>query len=208
MAGSGRLYRTGAPTGKFGLADPSFEKKYLAPIAEEFGDLEKSGISFLGLMTPEELRELYSRSALGFINFNWHSFTETFCCVGAEMLATELPIFSYSTSALPETMGRTGGAILHNTPSISEGAEVVANLLTHPALLASLGKRGRNFVTQTYCLESITDTWEQILHAEPDRLDILSGKWNYRRNFRYWLEKAAGMTGLGKLYRTAIDRLK
>ena len=52
---------------------------------------------------------MFNEASLGFINFNWDSFTETFCCAAMEILATELPVFSYAAGALPETLGQTGG---------------------------------------------------------------------------------------------------
>lgn len=208
MAGSGKLYKTGVTTGPLGLADPEFERKYLAPITEKYGSLEESGISFLGLMNPNELRETYNRSSLGFINFNWHTFTETFCCVGAEMLATELPIFSYAASALPETMGRTGGAVLHNSPDLEEGAHVVAGLLNSPSRLAQLGKTGREFVISNYSLEKICSCWEEILADKLQNISLHAQPWNYTRGLRYWIENCARRLKLGNQYRQLLDLVK
>lgn len=208
LVGSGKLYREDAEVGPLGFADPDFEEKYIQPIIARFGTLSEAGIELTGLMTPLQLRELYGSCALGFINFNWHEFTETFCCVGAEMLAIQLPIFSFAASALPETMGRTGGAILMQTPDLCAGAERVAEALSDPALLQKLGTAGREFVLSEYDLGRTASVWEKALAADARQLSTVSKGWNCRRDGRYFLERLTGVTGMGQVYRSLIDRGK
>jgi hypothetical protein len=208
MAGSAKLYSGEAKIGPLGLAHPDFEARYLRPIVAEFGSLEQAGITVTGLLTPGQLRDLYASAALGLVNFNWRMETETFCCVGAEMLACRLPIFGFAAGALPETMGPTGGAVLHPTPDLGAAAGVVAGLLRDPDALQRLGAAGRDYVVREYDVEKITGVWEELLRADSRSLDRLAGAWRDRRRPRYWLERAVGTAGAGGAYRTFLDALK
>lgn len=201
MIGSGKLYKSGASIGQLGLAAPEFELKYLDPIVRQFGSLEQADIEFTGLMAPQQMKEIYNKSALGFINFNWHSFTETFCCVGAEMLATALPIFSFAAGSLPETMGKTGGAVLCKHPNLEMGAKIVADLLNHPDKLKELGTKGKSFVLEHYSLQNITNRWEILLKDNENNFNKLSGQWRGTRNSRYWIEITINRLRAQKIYR-------
>jgi hypothetical protein len=204
VAGSARLYGADRPVGPFGVASPAFEADNLQPLADRFGSLDAAGIRLVGLLSPSELRELYFSSSLGLVNFNWHDATETFCCAAVEMLATGLPVLSFARGALPETIGRTGGAILLNRPDLGPAAAEVAALLRSPGRLRALGGRGAAAVRAAYDLDHIVGRWESLLSAGPGRLDRESGRWQQRRGFRYLIERAAGRLGVGRDLEAAI----
>jgi hypothetical protein len=58
LAGTGRLYGSSRELGRFGIADPDFEGRYVEPLAAEFGSLESAGagVKLAGLLSPVELR--------------------------------------------------------------------------------------------------------------------------------------------------------
>jgi hypothetical protein len=85
------------------------------------------------------LRERYFGAALGIVNCNWTIATETFCCAGVEMLATGTPVFSFARGVLPESLGRTGGAVLAPRPDLDRAAD----LHNDPARLRAMGTAGR-----------------------------------------------------------------
>ena len=208
IAGSAKLYSGNAKIGPLGLALPEFEERYLNPIIAEFGNLENAGITVSGLLTPRQLRDLYSSSALGFVNFNWRMSTETFCCVGVEMLACQLPVFSFAAGALPETIGRTGGAVLCTKPDLQAAADVAARLLGDPDWLERLGRAGREYVVREYDVDKITGLWGELLRADSSALARLAGAWRGSRTVRYWLERAVGALGSGVRYRALLDGLR
>lgn len=197
IAGSSRLYNDGRTVGTLGLAEPAFEEEYLLPLVRAFGSLEAAGVRPLGLLSPEELRALYARSALGVVNLNWDNFTETFCCTGVEMLATQLPVFGVAAGGLPETVGPSGGAVLASTPDLKAAAQQVIGLLDRPERLAELGHKGRAYVLDRYSLERLGDEWERILRSPASRLADVTGRWLGRRGMRYRVEWTAGSLGLG-----------
>lgn len=200
LAGSTRLYNSNRNTGSLGVAASSFEQQYVLPIIEKFGSLERAGITLAGLLTPQELRKLYSESAMGIVNLNWDSYTETFCCSAVEMLATGLPVLSVSAGALPETIGRSGGAALLSSSNDVLIARKIADLLNSPERLAEMGNNGRDWVLNNYHLDRIVDHWEQVLSADCKQLDKLSGTWQGKKGMRYWIERLAGRMGCGKLF--------
>ena len=203
IAGSSRLYNDRRRVGSLGLADPDFEERYLMPLVREFGSLEAAGVRPVGLLSPDGLRALYARSALGVLNLNCDNFTETFSCTAAEMLATELPVFGVAGGGLPETMGTSGGAVLVGTSDLAMAADQIIDLLGRPDRLAELGRRGREYVLARYSLQSIGDEWEDMLRSPASRLGAASGSWLGKRDLRYWAELTSGTLGLGWL----LDRL-
>jgi len=208
MAGSHKLYADSCRAGEFGVAAPEFEECYVRPLVDQFGSLECAGIEFTGLLSPGSLRGLYQRSALGFVNFNWDAFTETFCCVATEMLATQLPVFSFAAGALPETIGQSGGAVLCDHPDPERAASVVVDLLKDPQRLQRLGEAGRRYVTSRYDLDRIADCWERLLAGNQADLERASGEWGYRRGVRYWVERTASRLGAGRALACAKSILK
>ena len=208
MAGSARLYDQRRPTGKYGVAAPEFEERYISPLVQRFGSLESAGIQLLGLLAPSEIRGIYQRSALGVVNLNWDSYSETFCCTAAEMLAVGLPVFSFATGALPETIGSTGGAVLMKRQNLGEAGETIAHLLQRPDTLERLGSMGRKYVQSQYGLRRVVDNWERILAATPESLYRLTGSWAAGRDVRYWVETSCGRLGCGRALELGISSAK
>lgn len=199
IAGSARLYKKNQDIGSFGIGTPAFEKQYVLPIIEKFGSLKDAGITFTGLLSPQKLRELYSESALGIVNLNWHSFSETFCCSAVEMLATGLPVLGVAKGALPETIGPSGGVVLLDSSSDILIAQEMKDLLNSSKRLAQMGENGRDWVQKQYGLDHIVDCWDQILFADSSQLEKLSGPWKGSKGIRFRLESLVGIIGCGRI---------
>ncbi len=193
LAGTGRLYGSGRELGRFGIADPDFEGRYVEPLAAEFGSLESAGVELAGLLSPVELRSLYSASSLGVVNPNWSEYTETFCCAGVEMIATGLPVFTVARAALPETVGRSGGAFLTREESVEQSGRELTMLLADSDRLTRLAAVGRKFVVSEYGWNRVVDAWEALLSQGPD-IETLSGAWQGPKSAQYYLERLAGHT--------------
>jgi glycosyltransferase involved in cell wall biosynthesis len=194
LAGTERLCGNARELGPFGFARPDFELRYVAPLVAEFGSLEAANIELLGLLSPRQLCDLYASASLGVVNMNWSEYGETFCCAATEMLATGLPVFSVARGALPETIGRSGGAVLTGQESAEAAARELCELVADPSRLARLGAAGRSYVRQAYGLERILDEWERLLRQD-GQIEGLCGAWRGPRNAQYLLERAAGRLG-------------
>jgi glycosyltransferase involved in cell wall biosynthesis len=204
IAGSGRLYGDKRALGPLSVAAPDFEARYLRPLVGRFGSLEASGIRMAGLLAPSALRDLYGESALGFANLNWDGQTETFCCSAVEMLASALPVFSVARGSLPETIGRSGGAFLMESPDLRAAATEVVRLLRAPERLAAAGQTARRYVRTRYTLAATLDHWERLLSGEAHELNARTGRWALRRGLRYLGEVACGRLGAGRGFEACL----
>jgi glycosyltransferase involved in cell wall biosynthesis len=196
VAGSAKLYRDDAPLGSFGVASPEFEKRHLYSIAQEFGSLEEAGIRLVGLLSPAQLRALYSESSLGVINLNAYNATETFSCSGVEMAACGIRVFSMASAALPETVGFTGTAILVTHPDKLVPAFIQA--LREPGNSATIARQ-QTQIRDRYRLDGILDSWERHLLAPADRFHQLAGPWQYEKNFKYAVKTVLARFHAGSL---------
>jgi glycosyltransferase involved in cell wall biosynthesis len=195
VAGTAQLYNSQRALGSFGLATPEFEARYVLPLVSRFGSIAGAGIEFAGLLTPRELQQLYTRASLGVINMNREEYTETFCCAAVEMLATGLPVFSVARGALPETIGRTGGAILTAHARPKAAAREFNALLSDSKRLRRLSAKGAQSVDEDYTWERIVGTWERLLERRAN-IESLSGRWRGPKSVRYALEYCTGRLGM------------
>ena len=196
IAGSAKLYRHDAAVGSLGVASPEFEQRHIYPLAQEFGSLEQAGVHLVGLLSPTELRSLYHQSSLGVINLNAYSATESFSCSGVEMASCGLTVFSMASSALPETIGFTGSAVLVTHPAQLEAAFVDA--LSRPKDPKKIEGQQRQ-IRDRYRLSRILDCWDRLLLAPADRFYELAGPWQYNKSFRYFVKKALARIHAGWL---------
>lgn len=167
VVGGRRLYGSDYNVGSFGLAAPEFEEAYIKPLVREFGSLDAANIHFAGVLHPKEMLSLFGQTWLGIVNMNWFGSLETFCQSGTQMLANGLPVVSYARGALPETLGRSGGAFLLRNPDIQETARAILDLLSRPDELSQAGERGRRFALENYNTDKIVSNWEALL-TNPD----------------------------------------
>lgn len=208
LAGSHKLYGNEREVGPHGIAEPDFEAKYIAPIVRRFGSLDAAGIQPVGLQSTQGLRNLFTTSALGVVNPNWHSYTETFCCAAVEMLGCGLPVFSCAAGALPEVIGRSGGAVLVPNSDLQRAGQQLAMLMDDTALLESLGTKGREYVTSRYDLAGIVDQWQELLATPAEVLYRVGSPWCGPRGLRYWVERGTRTIGAGRMLRGGIDLFK
>jgi hypothetical protein len=64
------------------------------------------------------------------------------------MLATGLPVFSVARGALPESIGRSGAALLARHELVVHSAREFADLVMYPGRLARLCAAGRAYVRE------------------------------------------------------------
>lgn len=208
VVGSAKLYGDDWEVGDMGLAEPAFEENYVLPLITEFGSLETAGVTFAGLLPANAIIALCRQSAVGLVNFNWGGSLETFCVVAVEMLANKLPVLSFARGALPETIGRSGGAVLLRSPSLEAAAEQLASMLKDSDRLSRLGEVGYDYVARHYSLEHILDRWEMFLESSPDQFERLSGPWAGPTGMRYQMARIVRLLGIGGAYQAAIEKAK
>ena len=83
-----------------------------------------------------------------------------------------------------------------------------AQLLNDPSRLQRLGTTGRQYVCEQYEMEKILDCWERLLCEQAWQLHRVTGPWRGPTGPRYWAERVAWITGMGKPLRWGIDFMK
>jgi glycosyltransferase involved in cell wall biosynthesis len=110
------------------------EQKRLESLLRQYG-MEGDTIT-LGYVGDEDLRELYSISAL----FLFPSLYEGFGLPVLEAMASGLPVVASNTSSIPEVVGDAG--VLFNPLRIEEGAKAALQVLNSPDLWRNLRTAG------------------------------------------------------------------
>ena len=107
VIGSGKLYDRNSKLGKWGIAEESYEAKYIRPfLADENGEVIES-VHFAGLLGFEKIDILQSAD-VGIANPS--GATETFCTAAVEIQACGTPVVSAAKGGLLDTVvhGKTG----------------------------------------------------------------------------------------------------
>jgi hypothetical protein len=118
------------------------------------------------------------------------------------MAASGLKVFSVASSALPETIGFTGSAVLVTRSVRLESAFVDAlDRTDDPKRIEQQQQQVRG----RYRLSRILDYWEELLVAPGDRFYELAGPWQYGKNFKYVVKKTLARLHAGWLLERFLD---
>ena len=164
VLGSAELYEDRARLGPLGVAANEFEQRYIAP---HLGDSREAcavlGVQFHGLVSPKRIRDELQVAAIGVVNPNSHTSTETFCVSAIEVQAHAVAVVGGRAGGLRETIraGQTGLLVRNER----ELAAALIGLLQDPQRAAAMGRRGRRFVEEAFAPGRNTDRWLQLLHA-------------------------------------------
>ena len=115
-------------------------------------------VEFLGVKSPQEIRELMGRAAV----FCLPSRDEAFGMVYAEAQAMELPVVAYANSGVNEAVvdGVTG--LLSETGNIAQLSSNLIRLLENPPLRKEMGEKGRRHVEKNFDIRVQTRKLEGI----------------------------------------------
>ncbi len=166
VAGSAELHGRGIALGPLGVADEQFEKNHIVPyLGSTRAEAATRGVSFRGLVSPIDLKDILSRSAIGVVNPNWQGSCETFCVSAVEIQAAGAAVVGGRAWGLRETVshGRTGILI----SSHRQLRDALVSLLTTDRAL-ELGHRGPGWVARHFSPEVIIPRWEALLREVQD----------------------------------------
>jgi len=174
VIGSGRLYGRHNTLGRWGVADASFEEKFMPYLLDEGGALLPS-VKFHGILGAEK-HELLSSAAVGVVNPSGE--TETFCVSAVEFQARRVPVVSARDWGLLDTVqhGRTG-LLCRNKEELTSN---VVRLLKDVRLRTKLGEAAYAFAKAHFEVSCIAPEWYRLLVAvdEDRRLKGISIKSN------------------------------
>lgn len=153
VIGSGQVYDRTKKLGKFGIAEESYEHKFMHYLVDEEGEIIPS-VHFMGLMGQEK-DEILLNSRVGVPNPT--GLSETFCICGIEMqlagcLLTSMKCPGYLDTFCSDT------TLLYS--SISRLPNNVVKLLR--SYDSAKIEEAINFVDQNFNLDSIYKEWESL----------------------------------------------
>ena len=164
VLGSGRLYGRDNTLGCWGIAEPSYEEKFMPYLLDEKGLLPPS-VKFHGILGADK-NEILASAAVGVVNPSGE--TETFCISAVEFQAHRVAVVSAHEWGLLDTVqhGRTGLLCRNKEELMSH----VVRLLKDYRLRNRLGDAAYAFARAHFDVNCIAPEWYRLLVAvEEDR---------------------------------------
>jgi glycosyltransferase involved in cell wall biosynthesis len=158
VLGSGQLYDRNLQLGKWGVAQESYEAKYIRPYLSDGQGNLISSVHFVGILDQQKINVLQAAD-VGVVNPSGVSEV----CPGSalEIQACGTPVVSAAEWGLLDTVvhGKTG--LLGN--SERDLARNILYLLNNPAKAKELGQNGISFVRETFDFRLITKQWFELI---------------------------------------------
>lgn len=185
VLGGANLYERNAQTGNFGIANPTYEKRFMSFLLDKQGKTLNS-VEFCGVLNGKKKTDLISRCKVGVVNPS--GFGETFCISAIEFSALHVPVVTVKKNALLETVidQQTGLLFKHK----NQLAQTIVKLLKDNELNRLLGESGAIYVREQFDILKICKRWaeeiQRIYNDEPPvcELDNSNLKYNYK-----WIRK-------------------
>ena len=159
VVGSGRLYGRNNTLGSWGIAEASFEEKFMPYLLDEKGLLLPS-VKFHGILGAEK-HEILASAAVGVVNPSGAS--ETFCISAVEFQAHRVAVVSAHDWGLLDTVQheRTG-LLCRNKEELMSN---VVRLLKDVRLRSKLGEAAYAFARAHFQVNCIAPEWYRLLVA-------------------------------------------
>ena len=140
VVGSGKLYSREAKLGKYNIAEESYEKLFINYLLDDKGKILDS-VKFLGLLTRDEIKEVYKNTLVGVVNPSGISE----CCPisSIEYQALGIPVVSKRYGGLIDTIKHYKTGLLFRSEFIF--VRYIVKLLTDYKLNKEFGVNGYNF---------------------------------------------------------------
>jgi glycosyltransferase involved in cell wall biosynthesis len=159
VLGSGRLYGRDNTLGCWGIAESSFEEKFMPYLLNEKGSLLPS-VKFHGILGTEK-DDILASAAVGVVNPSGE--TETFCISAVEFQAHRVAVVSARDWGLLDTVrhGKTGLLCRNKEELISN----VVKLLKDVRLRTKLGGAAYAFAKAHFQVNCVAPEWYRLLVA-------------------------------------------
>ena len=158
VIGSGRLYNKSQSMGQYGLAEESYENRFIKYFLKEDGSIREN-IHFMGVMGGHEKIDFMKKMQVGVVSPT--GVDETFCIGAVEFEAMGIPVVSIRKYALFDTVLNNETGFLFK--SDKEFADDIIKILQHDSLGMELGNAGKDFVRQNFAPDDVLNKWHKIL---------------------------------------------
>ncbi|MDK0627472.1 glycosyltransferase family 4 protein [Clostridium perfringens] len=154
VIGSGKLYDTNCVMGKYGIAENSYEKKFIKYIIDKDGNIDKN-IKFLGVQKGKKKIELMKNAKVGIVNPT--AKTETFCISAIEFEAMGIPVVTIEKNGFLDTIkNNETGILVKSDKALVNG---IVKLLKDNNLNRTMGEKGVEFVKTKFNIYTIVKEW-------------------------------------------------
>lgn len=163
VIGSAALYGA-RQFGPLGIGDPAYETDCIMPfLGSSRAELERNGVTLIGLANPVRVREILRMCAVGVVNPHCSGSIETFCVSAIEIQAASAVVVGGKAGGLRETVlhGKTGVLVKKE----ADLADTLVSLLSKPEELERMGQIGRRWVISAFGQEAITACWCALLRS-------------------------------------------
>lgn len=157
VIGSARLYDTQKELGKYGIAEKSYEEKFIKYLVDDSGNIRKN-IKFFGILNGEEKLKIMSKAKVGIANVP--GYEETFCLVAVEFEAMGIPTIGGRATGLLDTVDnkKTGILVKSNKAMVRS----IVNLLNNQELCNKFSTNAPKFVENKFNIRIVCDEWIRV----------------------------------------------
>jgi glycosyltransferase involved in cell wall biosynthesis len=169
VMGSVRLHDCNREVGESGIAERSFEQKYIHPwLGATEMERKKNGVSLLGKLNPAQLALEIPACDLGVVNPNLPPHHETFCISALDFQRYAVPVIGAKAGGLLETVANGKTGMLVERPDQLAGT--VIGLLRKPERIARMRRQCLPFVSGHFAMEHMaTEAMRVIREVALDR---------------------------------------
>lgn len=199
VVGSAKLYGDHVQLGKYGIAEPGYEKM-LVQYLRGMGRGIDSSVHFFGNLAGSDKEKIVSQATVGI--FNPCGRSETFGLSGVEFEAMGIPVVSiYRNSSLDIIKHKETGLLYKDEKDFPE---YIIKLLNDSEYNQRLGKRAHDYVMEEFKQEKMIDEWhEAIVCVALDKMYCLKHDKGIMVTNQIWLHHIDNLlkehTGIKKL---------
>ena len=163
VLGSSKLYDKDSNLGPLGVTDRDFENSAIIPyLGKNLSEVESKGVFFLGLVTPDKIRQVVSSCSVGIINPSLK--TPECCSVSSlEIQACGVPVIGGNCGGNRETIKhQQTGILVRNERDL---LLAISKLLDDPLSARTMGQAGYQWIGQNFSETLIVDQWCNVLES-------------------------------------------
>lgn len=181
VIGTGKLYDRTSKLGLYGIAEKSYEKKFIKYLLDKNGSILES-VNFLGIL-GEEKKDIFEKTKVGVINPS--AKTETFGMSAVEMALYGIPIVTRGAYGLFDTVIDRKTGLLHSIES--SFSKNIVKLLLDNNLNEKLGVGGKEFAAKNFAPETIISNWNALFEELQNgtKLDYLPAKNHFTNDLKW-----------------------
>lgn len=192
VAGTGALYNKDNALGKYGIAEQSYEDRFIPYLVDKKGRV-LSSVHFLGVVDYEGKKRLFKNAKVGIVNPSG----KTECCSIStlEFASAGVPVATSGSYGLLDTVKDMETGLLSR--SNEKFCKNVIRLLSDDELNERLSRNGKQFVKEYFQPNVIIKEWhkmiEDVVNGIPAKISVpkdnLTNRMKWIRLVNYYIKK-------------------